>query len=70
MLQVVTTSVGHGPCPTPYHVICRPCVQSRGPMSDKPPSSSYSSTAGFRVLLKASSSSPKLHLEGVLRVLS
>jgi hypothetical protein len=46
-----------------------PCVQSRVPGSDKPPSSSQPSIAGVRVLLKASLSSPDLNLEGVLRVL-
>jgi hypothetical protein len=39
------------------------------PRSDKPPSSLKPSTAGVRVLLKVSSSSLELHLEGFLRVL-
>jgi hypothetical protein len=64
-LRVVTAGVGCGPCPTSYPERCRPCAQSRGPGSDKPLISSQSSTVGFRVILKESSSSPKLHLEGV-----
>jgi hypothetical protein len=69
MLRVVATDVEHGPCPIPYPRICTLCAQSRGAGSNKPPSSSQSSTAGVQVLLKASSSSSELHLEGVLRVL-
>jgi hypothetical protein len=69
LVLVVTIGVRCGPCPTPYLRICTLRAQSHGPESNKPPSSSYSSTADFRVLLKVSSSSPELHLEGVFRVL-
>jgi hypothetical protein len=55
-------------CPIPYFRICTLCAQSDGPGSDKPPSSLWSSTAGFGVLPKASSSSPELYPEGVFRV--
>jgi hypothetical protein len=44
-------------------------AQSRDPGSDKPPSFSYLSAAGFRVLLKASSSSAELRLKRVFLVL-
>jgi hypothetical protein len=37
---VVTTGVGHGPCPNAYPRKCTLCALSRGPGSDKPPSSS------------------------------
>jgi hypothetical protein len=68
-LRVVTTDVGHGQCPIPYPRKSMLCAQSRGPGSNKPPSSSLSSTAGVRVLLKESSNSPELYLEGVHRVI-
>jgi hypothetical protein len=68
-VRVVTIDVGCGLCPIPYPRICTPCAQSRVPRSDMSLSSSKSSTARFRVLLKASSSSPELRLEGVFRVL-
>jgi hypothetical protein len=35
-VRVVTTDVGHGPCPTPYPRIRTPCAQSRDSESDKP----------------------------------
>jgi hypothetical protein len=67
-LRVVTTDIGHEPCLTPYPRKSTARAQSHVPGCDKPPNSSKSSSAGIRVLLKASSSSPNLYLEGVFRV--
>jgi hypothetical protein len=67
-LRVVTTCVGHGPCPTPYPIRCRPYAQSHMPGSDmwiilistntarRIPSRSYASTRSSNLRLAASCS--------------